>query len=47
MRNMNIKHGLCNGTRLVVKKMMPNVLDCEIIKDTTLNNIVFKEVIQQ
>ena len=31
MRNMSIKHGLCNGTRLVVKKMMPNVLDCEII----------------
>ena len=41
MRNMSIKHGLCNGTRLVVKKMMPNVLDCEIIMGKNIGDRVF------
>lgn len=41
LRNMSIKHGLCNGTRLVVKKMMPNVIDCEIIMGKNLGERVF------
>ena len=30
LRNMSSQAGLCNGTRLIVKKMYRHVLDCEI-----------------
>ena len=31
LRNLNIKQGLCNGVRLVVRRMLDHVLDCELL----------------
>lgn len=31
LRNLDPKRGLCNGTRLLIKELHPNVLDCEIL----------------
>ena len=31
LRNLNVKEGLCNGTRLVIRNMKDYVLDAEII----------------
>ena len=31
LRNLNIKRGLCNGVRLVVRRMLDHVLDCELL----------------
>lgn len=31
LRNLNVKHGLLNGTRLIVRKMFNNSLDLEVI----------------
>jgi hypothetical protein len=30
LRNLDVKQGLCNGTRLVIRRMQDHVLDCEI-----------------
>ena len=31
LRNMDIKNGLCNGIRLKIMRIFPNILDCEIV----------------
>ncbi len=31
LRNINMKQGLCNGTRVLVKRIYDNFLDVEII----------------
>lgn len=30
LRNLNPLNGLCNGTRLIIKKMQPRVIECVI-----------------
>jgi len=34
LRNLNLKKGLCNGTRLIVRNIYDNFLDVEIISRT-------------
>jgi len=31
LRNLNINRGLCNGTRLIVRKLLFNIIDAEIL----------------
>ncbi|GBN37068.1 hypothetical protein AVEN_2251-1 [Araneus ventricosus] len=31
LRNLNPSAGLCNGTRLIIRKLIPNVIDAEIL----------------
>ncbi|GBN75704.1 hypothetical protein AVEN_214423-1 [Araneus ventricosus] len=35
LRNLNPSAGLCNGTRLIIRKVMPNVIDAEILAGHT------------
>ncbi|GBO15888.1 hypothetical protein AVEN_158199-1 [Araneus ventricosus] len=35
LRNLNPSAGLCNGTRLIIQKLMPNVIDAEILAGHT------------
>ncbi|GFV93150.1 ATP-dependent DNA helicase [Trichonephila clavipes] len=35
LRNFNPSTGLCNGTRLIIRKLMPNVIDAEILTGHT------------
>ncbi|GFX33358.1 ATP-dependent DNA helicase [Trichonephila clavipes] len=35
LRNLNPSAGLCNGTRLIIRKLMPNVIDAEILTGHT------------
>ncbi|XP_035231014.1 ATP-dependent DNA helicase pif1-like [Stegodyphus dumicola] len=41
LRNLNPSAGLCNGTRLIVKRIMQNVLDCEVISGQNAGSRVF------
>jgi hypothetical protein len=41
LRNLNPSLGLCNGTRLIVKRLMSNILDCEIISGQNAGSRVF------
>ncbi|XP_051173501.1 uncharacterized protein LOC127289553 [Leptopilina boulardi] len=41
LRNMNLVQGLCNGTRLVVKSLLRNVISAEIIVGKSKGEIVF------
>ena len=41
IRNLSIEEGLCNGTRLLVKKMNDNVLCCEILTGDKVGQITF------
>ncbi|XP_035232337.1 ATP-dependent DNA helicase PIF1-like [Stegodyphus dumicola] len=41
LRNLHPSVGLCNGTRLIVKRIMPNVLDCEVISGQNAGSRVF------
>ncbi|KFM66403.1 ATP-dependent DNA helicase PIF1, partial [Stegodyphus mimosarum] len=41
LRNLNPSVGLCNGTRLIVKRIMQNVLDCEVISGQNAGSRVF------
>ena len=34
LRNLNIKEGLCNGTRLMIKRLHQNVIDAEVLLGT-------------
>ena len=34
LRNLNIKEGLCNGTRLMIKRLHHNVIDAEVLLGT-------------
>ena len=41
LRNLNASRGLCNGTRLVVRNISKNVLDCEILTGNKVGRRVF------
>ncbi|XP_043474034.1 uncharacterized protein LOC122506104 [Leptopilina heterotoma] len=41
LRNMNLVQGLCNGTRLVVRSLLKNVISAEIITGKSKGEIVF------
>ena len=41
MRNLSIKDGLCNGTRLITRNLQDNVIDCEILTGVSVGNRVF------
>ena len=38
LRNLSLKDGLCNGTRLIVRVMRPNYIDCEILTGVNRGN---------
>ena len=40
LRNLSLKDGLCNGTRLIVKHLHDNIIDCEIITGISKGNRV-------
>ncbi|GBM90007.1 hypothetical protein AVEN_43453-1 [Araneus ventricosus] len=41
LRNLNPSAGLCNGTRLIIRKLMPNVIDAEIFTGHTKGSRAF------
>ncbi|XP_053566967.1 uncharacterized protein LOC128656828 [Bombina bombina] len=41
LRNLNTKRGLCNGTRLIVKDLKPNLIIAEVLTGTAQNQMVF------
>lgn len=41
LRNLNTKHGLCNGTRLIIKDLKPNLIIAEVISGTANGRYVF------
>lgn len=41
LRNLNTKRGLCNGTRLAVTKLKPNLIIAKVLTGTAENEIVF------
>lgn len=45
LRNLNPLEGLCNRTRLIVKRLIPNVIDSEIITGHTKGSRVFIPII--
>ena len=41
LRNLNTKRGLCNGTRLVVKDLKPNLIIAQVLTGSAENEVVF------
>ncbi|KAG2653869.1 hypothetical protein PVAP13_1NG417100 [Panicum virgatum] len=41
LRNLDPHHGLCNGTRLIVKAFEDNAIDCEIVNGHHAGNLIF------
>lgn len=41
LRNLNTKRGLCNGTRLIVKELKPNLIIAEVLTGSAEGQIVF------
>jgi len=41
LRNLNTKRGLCNGTRLVVKDLKPNLIIAEVLTGSAEKQAVF------
>ena len=41
LRNFNINSGLCNGTRRVIKNIIENIVDCEVISGGRIGERVF------
>ena len=41
LRNLNTSRGLCNGTRLIVRQMMENVIHAEVLTGTAAGQHVF------
>ena len=41
LRNINTKRGLCNGTRLIVKDLKPNLIIAEVLTGTAEKETVF------
>jgi ATP-dependent DNA helicase PIF1 len=41
LRNLNTKRGLCNGTRLIAKKLKPNLIVAEVLTGSAEKQVVF------
>lgn len=41
LRNINQREGLCNGTRLIVSQLLPNIIEATIITGTSIGNRVY------
>jgi ATP-dependent DNA helicase PIF1 len=41
LQNLNTKRGLCNGTRLIVVRLKPKVIEVQVITGSADNEIVF------
>ena len=41
LRNLNTKRGLCNGTRLIVEKLCPNLIIAKALTGTAAGQLVF------
>ncbi|GJZ61535.1 DNA helicase [Tanacetum coccineum] len=41
LRNINIVGGLCNGTRLIVKQLLPKVIEAQIVTGTRIGQKVY------
>lgn len=41
IRNLSINEGLCNGTRLLIKCLSNNLIQCEILTGDKKGNIIF------
>ena len=41
LRNLNAKLGLCNGTRCVVRQLMNNVIDVEVLTGAAAGDRVY------
>jgi len=46
LRNLNTKRGLCNGTRLIVKTLQPNLIIAQVLTGSATGQIVFIPRIQ-
>lgn len=40
LRNLDVKHGLCNGTRLVVRRLYDHIIDAEILTGASRGKLV-------
>ena len=40
LRNLDLKQGLCNGTRLVIRQLHNNVIDAEVLTGVAVGNRV-------
>ena len=40
LRNLNIRAGLCNGTRMIIRRMHDHVLDCEVLSGEAIHSRV-------
>jgi ATP-dependent DNA helicase PIF1 len=41
LRNLDTRKGLCNGTRLIVRELLNNVIDCEVVTGISKGHRVF------
>jgi ATP-dependent DNA helicase PIF1 len=41
LRNLNTKRGLCNGTRLIIKELKPNLVVAEVLTGSAKTHVVF------
>ncbi|GKE16803.1 DNA helicase [Tanacetum coccineum] len=41
LRNINIVGGLCNGTRLIIKQLLPKVIEAQIVTGTRIGQKVY------
>ena len=41
LRNLNVTHGICNGTRLRVVQLIKNLVDCEVISGSKTGERLF------
>ncbi|GKA41561.1 DNA helicase [Tanacetum coccineum] len=41
LRNINIVGGLCNGTRLIVKQLLPKIIEAQIVTGTKVGQKVY------
>lgn len=41
LRNLNSKRGLCNGTRMIIKDLKPNLIIAEVLTGSVVGQIVF------
>ncbi|CAO3654617.1 unnamed protein product [Mucor hiemalis] len=41
LRNINPKQGLCNGTRLIVKSLLPHIIEASVVTGSHIGNVVY------